>query len=187
MLRTLRLKKQERQLLDSLRDDDFFNDTVVGGRSTINTSAEETIETIKSNQIWHQKFRTWIGSLFLILSLILLIIIQIPILVVGNIYKYIKCKKEELLFVAIGPFVGAPYLVDTVQKLRIVVFTNDHFPPHFHVITDRYNAKFTIDSCDFISSKGQIKDRHKKIIREWHVNNKNELMRVWLKTRAGDS
>ncbi len=38
-------------------------------------------------------------------------------------------------------------IVTTLDSLRIVIYTNDHHPPHFHVITDSYNAKFDIENC----------------------------------------
>jgi hypothetical protein len=41
-----------------------------------------------------------------------------------------------------------------VDGIAIILFWNDHDPPHFHVIGVEFSAKFTIADQELISCKG---------------------------------
>jgi hypothetical protein len=60
-----------------------------------------------------------------------------------------------------------------------LVFRNDHDPPHFHVIADRFSAKFSIAEAQLISCKGRIRPRDVRVIREWGQAHRNELYLNW--------
>jgi len=46
-------------------------------------------------------------------------------------------------------------LIEKVDDLIVVIYTNDHNPPHFHVVNKdkTINAKFKIENGDLISGK----------------------------------
>ncbi|CDN74012.1 conserved hypothetical protein [Elizabethkingia anophelis] len=43
----------------------------------------------------------------------------------------------------------------SINELEVVIYSNDHNPPHFHVISKdkSINTKFTIKKCEQISGK----------------------------------
>jgi hypothetical protein len=56
-------------------------------------------------------------------------------------------------------------LVENIGNIKVLIYTNDHNPPHFQVISKdkKINAKFKIENCDFLS--GEIDSKVIKIIR----------------------
>jgi len=135
-----------------------------------------------------RKFRDAMGELgemaFLAVYALLVIAIQIPFLPLWNFREYRRCKRNDLLFRLVWLGVPLPaYKVDTIGGLKIFVYTDDHPPPHFHVVTDKYNARFEIGSCELLGSKGEYVSRHERTIREWHARNVDLLTAVWLRTR----
>ncbi len=73
--------------------------------------------------------------------------------------------------------------VDTVRNMKILIYPNDHNPPHFHVIAKdgSVNAKFTIDTCELIS--GTISSKDIKRIQAFHKHPKTVIVleRFWNK------
>jgi hypothetical protein len=73
--------------------------------------------------------------------------------------------------------------VDTVRNMKILIYPNDHNPPHFHVIAKdgSVNAKFTIDTCELIS--GTINSKDIKRIQAFHKHPKTVIVleRFWNK------
>jgi len=72
-------------------------------------------------------------------------------------------------------------LVQAINGIRIIIYPNDHNPPHFHVVGNGIDAKFSIESGAMIS--GNIKQRHEKIIKTWFQHSKDKLISAWDKTR----
>lgn len=74
-------------------------------------------------------------------------------------------------------------LVDVIRNIRIVIYSNDHDPPHFHVIAkdNSINAKFTIKDCTFLG--GEIGAKDIKRIRVFHRDIKTQLVMqmIWNK------
>lgn len=73
--------------------------------------------------------------------------------------------------------------IATIRKMKIVIYSNDHNPPHFHVISsdNSVNAKFTIDTCELIS--GTISSKDIKRIQAFHRHPKTVIVleRIWNK------
>ncbi len=48
----------------------------------------------------------------------------------------------------------------TIRNMQITIYSNDHYPPHFHVKSKdrKIDAKFKIENCEFISGKIESKD-----------------------------
>ena len=150
--------------------------------NTLEKKPENTLDT-KGVETIH-KHPSGIKDFFQIAGYILfLIVVNIPFLIIANTLEYIHSKKESRLFRFVPPFIGPAYMVDTIGSLKIIIYTNDHPPPHFHVITDKYNAKFDIENCNLIGFKGSFVNRHSKQIQSWHSSNIDLLKATWDKTR----
>ena len=56
--------------------------------------------------------------------------------------------------------------IGRIGALEIMVFRNDHIPPHFHVYGAEFSAKFAIADFVLLSSKGRIRRRDIKAVEE---------------------
>jgi len=77
--------------------------------------------------------------------------------------------------------IGEAQMLDKIGRLKIVIYPNDHNPPHFHVKTEHYNLRFTSETCDPILNKGKypIRSVDLKAIKHWHAENKSYLADIW--------
>jgi Domain of unknown function (DUF4160) len=50
--------------------------------------------------------------------------------------------------------------IETIGRMQIIIYSNDHEPPHFHVKSkdNEIDAKFTIKDCTYLSGKIEAKD-----------------------------
>ena len=50
--------------------------------------------------------------------------------------------------------------IETIRNIQILIYSNDHNPPHFHVKSKdkKVDAKFKIENCEFISGSIDKKD-----------------------------
>ena len=73
--------------------------------------------------------------------------------------------------------------IETIGNMQIVIYSNDHNPPHFHVFSKdkSVDAKFTINNCKYIS--GKITSKQKKIIEAFHKDLKVQMImnKIWSK------
>ena len=70
-----------------------------------------------------------------------------------------------------------------VDGIRIVIYPDDHAPPHFHAWKDGRDAKFEIETGRLISGamdRGSIRK-----VQRWTALNGDLLMKVWAATRIG--
>ena len=74
-------------------------------------------------------------------------------------------------------------LVEQVRDVKVIIRPNDHPPPHFHVLGQKFNASFDIESGDLL--EGQIDTLHHRLIRVWHKTAIPKLQKTWLETRPG--
>lgn len=58
------------------------------------------------------------------------------------------------------------------DKWEVKIWSNDHNPPHFHIICDAWNVSFTINDGEVIESKGN----GNKQIFDYMVNNVNKWL-----------
>jgi hypothetical protein len=76
--------------------------------------------------------------------------------------------------------------VKTIRNMKIIIYSNDHNPPHFHVISNdnSVNAKFTLDTCQLLS--GDIETKDIKRIEAFHKDPKTiiVLTKIWDKKNA---
>lgn len=73
--------------------------------------------------------------------------------------------------------------VDRVRQMSVIIYTNDHNPPHFHVKSKNgdVDAKFRIDNGEYIS--GTISGKDLKRIEAFYLSDKAQiaLKSVWNK------
>jgi hypothetical protein len=74
--------------------------------------------------------------------------------------------------------------VPTVSRfygIEILMWFNDHEPPHFHARYGDYEAKISIESGAVIS--GELPVRALKLVRKWQSVSTSALMRTWARAR----
>lgn len=79
--------------------------------------------------------------------------------------------------------------VKVIDDLEVVIYSNDHNPPHFHVKSKdmKINAKFSIEKCELLS--GEISSKNKKKIIVFYQSPKGKLVmeKIWNKRIQNDS
>lgn len=74
--------------------------------------------------------------------------------------------------------------VATIGSLKIDIRSDEHAPPHFHVIGPDIDAAFSINDCSLL--KGNIGDRDFRIVKFWFRASKDRLVQIWNETRPSD-
>ena len=73
--------------------------------------------------------------------------------------------------------------VGTIGSMKIIIYSNDHNPPHFHVLSNdgKLNVKFTIEHCDLLS--GKIDSKNLKRIKAFYSDQKTQIImkKIWEK------
>lgn len=70
--------------------------------------------------------------------------------------------------------------------MQIVIYSNDHNPPHFHVKSKdlTIDAKFKIENCEYMS--GTISNKEIKIIEKFYNDIKVKMLmnQIWSKKQT---
>jgi len=73
--------------------------------------------------------------------------------------------------------------IETIDDLEVIIYSNDHNPPHFHVKSKdlKIDAKFTIEKCELIT--GEINSKYLKRIQAFYESPKGKivLQTIWNK------
>lgn len=73
--------------------------------------------------------------------------------------------------------------VATIDDLKVIIYSNDHNPPHFHVKSKnlKIDAKFKIEDCELIS--GNIGSKDLKKIKAFYLSPKGKMVLnlIWKK------
>lgn len=73
--------------------------------------------------------------------------------------------------------------VKTLDDLQVIIYSNDHDPPHFHVKTKdlTIDAKFKIENCELLSGSISAKDLRK--IKDFYSSPKGKIVltTIWNK------
>ena len=72
-------------------------------------------------------------------------------------------------------------LVDSINGLRIEIFSREHAPPHFHILKGDINATFSISDGHHLN--GTIGNREKALVAWWFAHSQAKLVRIWNETR----
>jgi hypothetical protein len=67
--------------------------------------------------------------------------------------------------------------------LTILMFVNDHAPPHFHVYNAENVVKVTIETGEIENIKGKLSTHHRRKLLKWLKVRRNELLAVWTAVR----
>jgi hypothetical protein len=62
-------------------------------------------------------------------------------------------------------------------NVRIVMFFNDHLPPHFHVMGAGVDAAIRIADLELMA--GYIDPRTARIVVQWATQNRERLENLW--------
>ncbi|MDH2363132.1 DUF4160 domain-containing protein [Priestia megaterium] len=74
--------------------------------------------------------------------------------------------------------------VAQIGDMVLRIHTDDHDPPHFHVDSENYSAKYHIDSITVYKVlRGSIRGVKKRRLIKWAEENQEELKRIWEETR----
>lgn len=101
--------------------------------------------------------------------------------------------EEKILLPILDYYMNAPFefiqkgiqkeRIDKIRNMEIVIYSNDHNPPHFHVFSKdkSINAKFLISDCSFLS--GEISTKDRKRIELFHSDIKTQIImnKIWNK------
>ena len=74
--------------------------------------------------------------------------------------------------------------VDRIGDLKIIVYSDEHPPPHFLVKCSEGTRRFKISDCSPLDDTGL--EKYLRNIRKWHEKNKNLLITTWNKSRPSD-
>ncbi len=68
--------------------------------------------------------------------------------------------------------------------IAVYMYYHDHAPPHFHAIYGEFEAEIEIETSEL--HEGRLPPRAQRLVKEWAIINREELMRNWHLARAGE-
>lgn len=74
--------------------------------------------------------------------------------------------------------------ISVFYGIVIRMFYNDHAPPHFHARYGDSEATINIRTCNII--EGELPGRALKLVQEWAMIHREELMEDWRRCRQND-
>ena len=97
--------------------------------------------------------------------------------------SYMELSESDIDLLLKEPDRNLKERIATIKDLRVIIYSNDHNPPHFHVISKDYkiNAKFLIENCELIS--GEMKSKDLKRIKAFYKSPKTKMVMemIWNK------
>lgn len=76
--------------------------------------------------------------------------------------------------------------IATFYGITVMMFYEDHNPPHFHVRHAEFEAKFAITDLAVLSSRGDLTGRTITLIRGWARAHQLELLENWFCCLRGE-
>jgi len=75
--------------------------------------------------------------------------------------------------------------IEVIENLTVYIYSNDHHPPHFHVIYQDKSASYKICDCSVL--KGSLGNRNDKIVLNWYNRiGRSKLEQEWKNLRPGE-
>jgi hypothetical protein len=74
--------------------------------------------------------------------------------------------------------------VDRIGNLRIEIRSDEHPPPHFHIVGPEIDASYTIEDCSRLN--GNLDARKERLLRKWFRGCRSKLIQIWNDSRPGD-
>ena len=69
-----------------------------------------------------------------------------------------------------------------IDGVRIMIFANDHLPPHFHAKYAEYEALISVATGDIL--EGSLPMTKLRLVREWLGHRRAHVAFVWTEIRA---
>ena len=91
----------------------------------------------------------------------------------------------KIQYRAVMPKDTLTFVMARMNGVKIVVFPNDHPPPHFHVVKNDESAAFSIETGERLEGSKGLKGKDKQIRRFWHYG-RYEILEHWNKLRPDD-
>ncbi len=96
---------------------------------------------------------------------------------------YFEMSESEIDFLIENPNFNSKERIATIKNLKVIIYSNDHNPPHFHVVSKDYevNAKFLIENGELL--KGEINTKDLKRIKAFYNSPKTKMVMqlIWEK------
>ena len=96
---------------------------------------------------------------------------------------FMELDESTIEYLIEQPTIKQKERIDTIKNLKVIIYSNDHNPPHFHVLSNDYNvnAKFLIKNGEFLSGEISIKDL--KRIKAFYLSTKTKIImeKIWNK------
>lgn len=73
-------------------------------------------------------------------------------------------------------------VISRFYGILIVMYFNDHNPPHLHAKYSGFEALFNLDG---LSIQGSLPSRAEQMVREWISLHRIELEQNWVRAKAG--
>ena len=73
-----------------------------------------------------------------------------------------------------------------LRGIKVIMYYEDHDPPHFHARGAEFRAKFAIGDLSVLALQGRLKPRESALIRQWALANRDALLQNWLRARHGE-
>ena len=70
-----------------------------------------------------------------------------------------------------------------VEGVRLVIYLNDHFPPHLHAMFGEHEAQISIITGDVLN--GTLPRAKLRAVRAWLDAHREQTAYVWTEIRAG--
>lgn len=97
--------------------------------------------------------------------------------------EYMELDESTIEYLIEQPTIKQKERIATIKNLKIIIYSNDHNPPHFHVVSNDYNvnAKFLIENGEFLSGDISVKDL--KRIKAFYLSPKTKIImeKIWNK------
>ena len=74
--------------------------------------------------------------------------------------------------------------ISSFYGIVIVMYRDEHNPPHFHVLFGSQRASFTIAPLRLMA--GRLSARAERLVREWASMHMDELLGNWDRARNGE-
>ena len=74
--------------------------------------------------------------------------------------------------------------VAIVRGVLILLYANDHPPPHFHVEGADFSARIAIEDGSIIDQIGRMPPSIRRVLQAWTLAHRDELAENWRLARA---
>lgn len=67
--------------------------------------------------------------------------------------------------------------IHIIDSIKILVYYDDHLPPHFHSIYNEFEELIEINTLE--TYRGKLPNRKRKIVLRWAAQNQDFLLEKW--------